>query len=149
MSEKKGYQLLCHFHLHHMAFVGAQKKVEGHCTFLCDTGPNLQIMFSYDDFVYVKDDETMLQYTVNYIFLIYLKLTCMDEIGWLKKYRIKRCNLCFFATLVSVISSLCNVLITVWIPASSVHQCNKFGLSPVESLVIFILNQLDTEYTLL
>lgn len=55
MSEKKGYQLLCHFHLHHMAFVGAQKKVEGHCTFLCDTGPNLQIMFSYDDFVYVKD----------------------------------------------------------------------------------------------
>lgn len=81
MSEKKGYQLLCHFHLHHMAFVGAQKKVEGHCTFLCDTGPNLQIMFSYDDFVYVKDVlwwDNVAVYCKLYIFDLFE----MNLYGW-------------------------------------------------------------------
>lgn len=65
MSEKKGYQLSSRFHLRHMAFIGTQKKVEGRCTFLCDTSANLWIIL-YVDCVYDNDDETTtMQYSVK------------------------------------------------------------------------------------
>lgn len=61
-------------------------------------------------------------------------------------YITKRCNLSLLATVVSVICPFCNLLITVWISVKSVNKCNKFGLSPVESLLYLFLNQRETKY---
>lgn len=138
MSEKKGYQLSCRFHLHHTAPHRNTEKVDGRCTAVCNTGPNLQSHWLTFCFKCQESETITAQYVVKYMFRIYFKWICANGYGCVKKCRIERCDFFFFATVVSVFCPLCNLTIPVWISSQSVHTCNKFVSSQLQSLIIYM-----------